>query len=156
MCSTRKRAIEGSIMGLCHATCIIIDGCGVLIRGPSGSGKSDLALRLIDEGAALVADDYCQLSTADGRLTATCPAAIKGKLEVRGIGIVSRSVNEQCTIGLVVDLMDKQLIERMPENPATTVEGVTIACFAIDPFCVSATAKVRAAVGHVLGNGGGA
>jgi HPr kinase/phosphorylase len=143
-------------MGLCHATCIVVDGCGVLIRGPSGSGKSDLALRLIDEGAALVADDYCQLSMADGRLVATCPAAIKGKLEVRGIGIVSRPVNERCTIGLVVDLMDKHLIERMPENPATTVEGVTIACFAIDPFCASATAKVRAAVSHVLGNAGGA
>jgi HPr kinase/phosphorylase len=147
---------EPIIMGLSHATCVVVNGCGVLIRGPSGSGKSDLALRLIDEGAVLVADDYCQLSNRDGQLTAACPAAIKGKLEVRGIGIVTRPAQEQCTIELLIELKGKHLVERMPENPTTTVEGVIVTCFSIDPFCVSATAKIRAAVAHVRREAGGA
>ena len=56
-------------MNTIHATCVAIEGRGVLIVGPSGSGKSDLALRLIDRGAALVADDYTDLNV-DGRALA--------------------------------------------------------------------------------------
>jgi HPr kinase/phosphorylase len=143
-------------MGLCHATCVVVNGCGILIRGPSGSGKSDLALRLIDEGAMLVADDYCQLSIVNGQITAACPATIKGKLEVRGIGIITRPAQEQCAVEMLIELTDQRLIERMPENPNTTMEGVTIACFAVDPWSASATAKVRAAVAHLRREAGGA
>src|SRR3546814_17418763 len=71
-----------------HATCIAIDGRGILLRGPSGSGKSDLALRLIDGGALLVADDQVILTEADGELTASAPATTAGRMEVRGIGVV--------------------------------------------------------------------
>ncbi|MGO4863291.1 HPr kinase/phosphorylase, partial [Campylobacter jejuni] len=65
-------------------------GVGVLIAGPSGSGKSDLALRLIDRGAVLVSDDYTLLHVEGGELHATAPVTIAGRIEVRGIGIVDR------------------------------------------------------------------
>lgn len=70
-----------------HATTIAIDGAGVLLRGPSASGKSDLALRLIDDGARLVADDRTVLALRDGIVEASAPPSIRGKIEVRGLGI---------------------------------------------------------------------
>ena len=71
-----------------HGTCIAIDGDGVLLRGPSGSGKSDLALRLIDSGAMLVGDDQLQLSRMGDQLIVRPPDLLSGQLEIRGIGIV--------------------------------------------------------------------
>ncbi len=73
---------------LVHATAVAIEGEAVLLRGPSGSGKSDLALRLIDGGAQLVADDQTLLRRAGGRVLASAPPAIAGLLEVRGVGVV--------------------------------------------------------------------
>src|ERR1051326_6191249 len=61
------------VVALVHASCVAVDGIGVLIRGPSGSGKSDLALRLIAGGADLVCDCYCELSVVAGRLIARAP-----------------------------------------------------------------------------------
>ena len=69
-----------------HGTCVALGASGVVLRGPPGSGKSDLALRLIDGGARLVADDRIELDAAAGGLFASAPAAIKGLLEVRGLG----------------------------------------------------------------------
>src|ERR1700749_918633 len=71
-----------------HASCIELAGTGVLLRGPSGSGKSDLALRLIDAGAKLVADDRTDLWTEKGRLLARARATVAGLIGVRGLGIV--------------------------------------------------------------------
>src|SRR3546814_8060220 len=78
---------------LFHATAVMLPDAqlgdwAVLLRGPSGVGKSDLALRLIDRGAVLVSDDQTLLSVAGGRLVAAPPAAIAGRLEARGLGIV--------------------------------------------------------------------
>jgi len=73
---------------LVHATVITVQGHGVLIQGPSGSGKSDLALRLLDRGAALVADDCALLTARRSRLFAEAPHNIFGMLEVRGVGII--------------------------------------------------------------------
>ena len=81
---------------LLHATCIAVDGAtgplGVLLRGSSGAGKSDLAFRMIDQGARLVADDQCRLQRRNGAagayLVARAPATIDGLLEVRGLGVV--------------------------------------------------------------------
>ena len=72
-----------------HASTVAIDGRAVLIAGLSGSGKSDLALRLIDRGAVLVSDDYTVVSRAGDELTACAPTTIKGKMEVRGVGLMS-------------------------------------------------------------------
>ena len=101
-----------------HATCVAIGGRGILIRGRSGSGKSDLALRLIDRGARLVSDDYTILSASGGRLRAAPPATIAGKLEVRGIGIVALDAERDVPICLVADL--DNIPERLPE-PAKDV-----------------------------------
>ncbi|MEC8584968.1 MAG: HPr kinase/phosphatase C-terminal domain-containing protein, partial [Pseudomonadota bacterium] len=72
-----------------HGTCVAIDGAGVLLRGPSGGGKSDLALRLIDGGATLVGDDQLELSRVQDRVVARAPGPLQGQLEIRGIGIVA-------------------------------------------------------------------
>ena len=105
-------------MALLHATCVAIDGRGVLLMGKPGSGKSDLALRLIDRGALLVADDSTLVEPANGRLRATCPATIAGKLEVRGIGIVTLPSRGAAEIALCVALDEPP--ERMPPDPLPT------------------------------------
>ena len=87
-----------------HATCVALGSHGVLLLGPSGSGKSDLALRLIDDGARLVADDRTLLFTKNGALHAKAPASIKGLLEIRGLGIVKLPVRANVRIALVVRL----------------------------------------------------
>lgn len=71
-----------------HATSVAIDGHGVLIVGPSGSGKSDLALRLIDRGARLISDDYTCVSCGDGGLLLNAPANIAERMEIRHLGII--------------------------------------------------------------------
>jgi HPr kinase/phosphorylase len=87
-----------------HASCVAIGRQGVLLLGKSGSGKSDLALRLIDRGAMLVADDRTILCLVNGALHARAPATIKGLLEVRGLGIVRFPVRAQVRIALAVRL----------------------------------------------------
>ena len=133
-------------MSLIHATCIAIAGTGIVIRGASGAGKSDLALRLIEGGAALVADDYCEAKAKDGRLTLTAPAAIAGRMEVRGYGIVRMPRRRAVKAGLVVDLMPEAEIPRTPETTTCIIEGVTLPWLAVDAFSASAAAKVRLAV----------
>ena len=70
-----------------HGTCVAVAGVGVLLRGPPGSGKSDLALRLIDRGAELVADDRVTLRREDDGIVASAPASLAGLIEVRGVGV---------------------------------------------------------------------
>ncbi|MDE0940637.1 MAG: HPr kinase/phosphatase C-terminal domain-containing protein, partial [Pirellulales bacterium] len=86
---------------LVHATCVAIGEVGVLLRGPSGSGKSDLALRLIEGGAKLVADDQVVLSEVAGSLLASAPAALRGKIEVRGCGILDIPYEKSVSMRLV-------------------------------------------------------
>lgn len=98
-----------------HATCVAIDGQGVLILGPSGSGKSDLALRLIDRGAVLVSDDRCIVAARDdGSVSVSSPATIAGKIEVRGIGIVTMAHVNEAPLALVVALENDP--PRMPDE----------------------------------------
>ena len=133
-------------MILVHASCIALEGRGVLLRGAPGSGKSDLALRLIEEGARLVADDQVALSSSSGRLLAAPPAQIAGLLEVRGIGIVSMAYTAQCPVDLVVDLVAPDAVERMPETATVDVSGHRVRRVALAPFEASAPAKVRLAL----------
>ena len=126
-----------------HATAVAIGGEGVLIRGPSGSGKSDLALRLIDEGAMLVADDRTELFVESGRVMARAPAGIAGKLEVRGMGIVCLPNLDVAPLTMVVDLVDSGRYERMPAANAVTMLGRPVPRLELAPFEDSATAKLR-------------
>ena len=133
-------------MVLIHATCVTIGGAGILIRGPSGSGKSDLALRLIDEGARLVADDYCEAAVHQKALSVTAPPAIAGKLEVRGVGIAELDHVGQVRVALVVDLRSAIEIPRLPDTATIAIEGVTVPWIELDAGTASAPAKVRAAL----------
>lgn len=131
-----------------HASTVSIGGHAVLIEGPSGAGKSDLALRLMDRGALLVSDDYTVLTAIDGRLSATPPATIAGRLEVRGIGIIPFNHVEQVPVALLVRLSAE--VDRMPEAESRWFEGVPIPAIALDPREVSAPIKVELAVKHLL------
>ncbi|MBN34781.1 MAG: serine/threonine protein kinase [Rhodospirillaceae bacterium] len=133
---------------LVHGTCVNIAGAGVLLRGPSGSGKSDLALRLIDSGAQLVADDQVNLTNEHGNLLARAPAALAGLLEVRGLGLVRVEYVEQASIHMVVDLCPAEAVVRMPEAQHTDLEGISVALIRIAPMEASAPSKIRIALRH--------
>ncbi len=135
-----------------HGTCVVLAKIGVLLCGPSGSGKSDLALRLVDDGAQLVADDRVDLARRSGALWASAPAALAGRLEVRGIGIVRLDGrNGRCTkrarLGLVVDLVDRARIERLPDESSREFLGIAVPRIDLDPWTASAAAKLRLAAG---------
>jgi len=137
-----------------HATCIALAGAagpaGILLRGPSGSGKSDLALRLIDQGATLVADDQCLLEVRDDggrrRVFARAPETIAGAIEVRGLGIVSLPRTAEAPVALLVDMAAPQTVERLPEAVEEELLGVAVPRMALDPFETSAPAKLRLAL----------
>jgi serine kinase of HPr protein (carbohydrate metabolism regulator) len=133
-----------------HASCVAIDGRAVLIEGRSGSGKSDLALRLIDRGARLVSDDYTVLVRERDRLLAQPPATIAGKIEVRGIGIVEMPHGESVPVALAVCLADE--VERMPEDGAVrTIAGITVPMVTLDAREASAAIKVGLALARAAG-----
>ncbi|MBT5494467.1 MAG: hypothetical protein HOK54_01870 [Alphaproteobacteria bacterium] len=128
---------------LVHATCVVIGGVGVLLRGPSGSGKSDLALRLIEGGARLVADDQVKLTEAAGSLAASAPETLRGKIEVRGCGILDIPYAENVSIRLVIDLVLRRDVPRMPEPAHCDIAGRTLPLYRLHAFDASCSAKVR-------------
>lgn len=131
---------------LLHATTVALAGVGVAIEGPSGSGKSDLALRLIDGGARLVADDQTRVERQDGHLVASPPPAIAGLLEVRGLGIVELPHEPAVVLRLLAVATPAGEIERMPEPESRTLLGVALPVLRLDPFAISTCAKLRLAV----------
>ena len=131
---------------LVHGSCVGIDGAGVLLRAPPGGGKSDLALRLIDEGAILVADDQVELSSSAGKIFASAPPSIKGRIEGRGIGIVTMAYAQSVALALVVDLVAPEQVERMPEPATCRYLGLAVPQIALAPFEASTPAKLRLAV----------
>ena len=131
-----------------HAGCVAIQGRAVLIAGGSGSGKSDLALRLIDRGAMLVSDDYTELTRDAGRLLASPPDRIAGRIEARGVGILERAWVSGVPVCLIVDLSDP--VERLPEPRTRTIAEVELPAVALSALEASAPIKVEAAL-HLLG-----
>lgn len=135
-------------IGNIHASCVAIGAKGVLILGESGAGKSDLALRLMDDGAKLVADDRTELYTAKGRLMARAPASIAGLVEVRGLGIVARPFRKNVSLALVVQLGEPA---RFPD-PAFYLPPKGLGAVKPPPMIIldgrtpSAPAKVRLAL----------
>jgi HPr kinase/phosphorylase len=130
-----------------HGTSVALGGEGVLLRGPSGSGKSDLALRLIDEGARLIADDQTELQRIGGTLRMSAPDTIAGAIEVRGLGILRVPSVAAAPLRLVVDLVaEEAAIERLPEPRCCELEGLSFPLLALQPFAASASAKLRLAL----------
>lgn len=126
-----------------HATCIALGGAGALLLGPAGSGKSDLALRLLDRGAALVADDRVDLSVEAGRLLARAPAGLPALLEVRGIGLLPvRPHQGAVPVAAVFQL--ERASERLPVAQSWHYEGAAVPLYHLDPSTASAAARVRA------------
>ena len=135
-----------------HASCVEVEGLGVLLRGAPGSGKSDLTLRLIDDGARLIADDYTELTPDNGRLFASAPETIKGLLEVRGVGVLDIGAALRVELGVVIDLVTSDAVERLPDDRTTDLVGIGVPHFTLAPFEASAPAKVRLVVRRVKGD----
>lgn len=130
-----------------YATCLELNHKGILLIGPSGSGKSDLALRLIKEKQAiLISDDRINIEIVSGAIIASCPQTIQGLLEVRGIGIVKMPHKEQTKISLVIELTNNlEEIERLPQDETITLLGIEIKKIRLYPFELSAVHKVALA-----------
>ena len=109
-----------------HATCVALDGRGVLILGASGAGKSALGLELMAYGARLVADDRTIVTRQGNTLIATCPRAIHGLIEARGLGLLHADPVDYAEICLVIDL-DQVSTERLPPKRHHTLLNVPIA-----------------------------
>lgn len=133
-------------------TCVEVEGLGVLFRGPTGCGKSDLALRLIEGGARLIADDYTELSSESAILMARAPETIRDLLEVRGIGILKIGGALQAELGVVIDLVTADQVERLPEDESIELLGIRVPLFRLAPLEASSPAKVRLVVRRVKGN----
>ena len=128
-----------------HATTVARDGRAVMITGPSGSGKSDLALRLFDHGFQLVSDDQTIVARDGDRLLASAPPNIAGKIEIRGLGIVDMEAIDEVPVALVVELASE--IHRMPDDSRErTILGVSIPLVSIDAMTASAASKVALAL----------
>ncbi len=131
-----------------HATCVVIRDKAVLLSGASDSGKSDLALRLIDRGAVLISDDYTELKREEVSLIASAPKTIAGKLEVRGIGIVDMPYQKQAPVALLIAL--DQPVIRFPLDQKTRIlAGVSIPEFAVAALEASAPIKVEMLVARL-------
>jgi len=133
-------------MGRVRGTAVVVDSHAVLLRGGSGTGKSDLALRLIDGGAKLVADDYTEVTKHEGRIMATPPDELMGLLEVRGLGVIRLPWEAPAPLVAVFELVEPDQVERHPEPEVETLEGVDLPRFRVAPFEAAAAAKVRLAV----------
>ena len=131
-----------------HASTVALDGRAVLISGPSGSGKSDLALRLLDRAFTLVSDDQTIVSRDGDRLLAAAPPNIAGKLEIRGIGIVEIDHHDNVPIALIVELTSD--IQRLPDDSRERpILGVALPVISIDAMTASAPSKVAIALGRL-------
>jgi HPr kinase/phosphorylase len=138
-----------------HGNCVALNGQCVLIRGKSGSGKSDLTLQLIDSAGyglgdhvirgTLVADDQVILTRVGDHIITNPPDILAGKLEIRGQGIVDLRWVGNLKLALIVDLTAKSKISRMPVSNDLTTEllGLYFPRIYLDATHASAAARVR-------------
>ena len=141
-----------------HGTCVALGRRAVLLRGPPGSGKSDLALRFLFlarrgpaalEAPVFVADDQVRLSSHGNRLLASPLESIRGRIEVRGVGIVSVKSIAEADLVLVVDLVEMAAIERLPDwNTKVRLLGIDLPLMQLAPFETSAPIKLALALAH--------
>ncbi len=132
-----------------HATSVAIDGYGLLILGPSGSGKSDLALRLIDRGATLISDDYTIVTARDGQLLLRAPVNIAQIMEIRHLGLVDMPHVDDVPAVLAIRLEDDP--PRMPEPDLTLLlTGIAIPLIALAGREASAPIKAEWALRAIV------
>lgn len=121
-----------------HASAVLVGARAVLIRGPSGSGKSRLALELISAArggtprlARLVGDDRVHVEAAHGRLLVRPVAPLAGMIELRGVGILKLPYEPSAVVGLVVDLAAEAARLPEPQQQRTELEGIAVARLAV-------------------------
>ena len=129
-----------------HATCISVNNRGILIKGPSGSGKSDLALRLINDGGHLIADDRVIIKQQNTLLLASPPNSLSGLIEVRGIGIVKLHFQKSCAISLVISLVTPEKLSRLPKKQHIKIFGIKLPMIHLAAFETSTVTKVHLAL----------
>jgi serine kinase of HPr protein (carbohydrate metabolism regulator) len=126
---------------------------GVLIQGPSGVGKSDLALRAFSLGFRLVADDRTLLWASQGRLYGRCPPAIAGLIEARGLGVMPQATRAFAQIRLIVRCLPAGArLDRMPVEAQQSLLGVDLPTLDLRPLEASSPMKLL----HALSLLGGA
>ncbi|TNE39106.1 MAG: serine/threonine protein kinase [Alphaproteobacteria bacterium] len=135
---------------LMHGTAVALGEWAVLLRGPSGSGKSDLALRLIEKGALLVSDDQVALKKGPHFVCLSPPPTIAGLIEARGIGILKQPFRQEVPLGLVIDLVAPDQVPRMPDAETTQILGFHIPCLKLTPFESSTPIKIRLALQSLI------
>ena len=125
-------------------------GVAVVLRGPSGSGKSDLALRLIARyGAQLIADDQLHLRAPARQLLCEAPAALAGLIEVRGLGLMRLDHSAGAPVALVVDLVARADVPRLPENDSVMLCNIAVPRLSLHAFDDSTPDKIIAALAVV-------
>lgn len=146
--SAGRETIPGTLM---YGTVVALGDWGVMLRGRSGSGKSDLALRLIGEGAQLVADDQVHLNLSGGLVYACAPASIAGLLEVRGVGLTAFPTRSKAPLALIINLTARKDVPRLPDAKTVDILGLDLPELDLYPFEASAVQKVKVALGSLLG-----
>jgi len=136
-----------------HGSCVALDEEGVLMLGPSGSGKSDLVLRLLGRGWALVADDQVELAAEGGALHASAPAPLRGMLEIRGLGLMQDlPVAGPVRLRLAVRLLPPEApLPRLPEPQRYHALGLTLPQIALRGLEASAPDKLGFALAIACG-----
>jgi len=115
-----------------HATLVVVDGQGVLIRGASGGGKSSLAVSLLRRAEAaghvarLVADDRVLIETREGAVFGRAPPTLVGLIEIRGVGILEQPFAGEARVDLVVDLLGREALERLPDPSFVPIGGIAV------------------------------
>ncbi len=156
--------MEAETSELKHGTFVEVGELGVLILGTPGSGKSSLALALIDSGgrgigkidltATLIADDQVCLwyDNATAQVFGRPPESIAGLMEIRGLGIVQVEHLSRCPVRLVVQLKQEEKIARLPDFPDTCIDilGQAIPVIEVSIHNTNAAARVRAGVVALL------
>lgn len=132
-----------------HATAVAIAGYGVIFTGKSGSGKSDLALRLIDRGAVLISDDSVILKHADDKISLCGPEKLAGKLEVRSLGVLD--FEHVADVELKMEVQLDQQVDRFPMDRQQNIFlGEAISSIKLDADETSAPIKVEMALKKLL------
>lgn len=134
---------------LLHSSCVNIREHGILICGRPGTGKSSLALQLMDRGATLIADDQTYVGWEDGQLIASPPPSLKGMLEVRGVGLCTFPFQNQSVLKLCVEISEDGQFERLPDPLFVEYHGIKLPGLRLMKNDALGAMKVELKLGHI-------
>jgi len=139
---------------LLHGSCVAWAGTGILLLGPPGGGKSDLALRLLGRGAVLVADDQVEVSMEGAAMMAAPPASLAGRLEVRGLGLLEGLPWQRAALAVAVQLVVRTDVPRLPEPARWPLLGHSLPLLRLDGRAPSAPDVLARALDVLAGRAG--